>query len=28
MVTHSREQAARIGQRRFEMADGQLRSAP
>ena len=27
MVTHSREQAARIGQRRFEMADGQLRSA-
>jgi len=28
MVTHSREQAARIGQRRFEMADGQLRSMP
>lgn len=27
IVTHSREQAARIGQRRFEMADGQLRSA-
>jgi ABC-type iron transport system FetAB ATPase subunit len=28
MVTHSREQAARIGQRRFEMADGQLRRMP
>nr|WP_307867275.1 ATP-binding cassette domain-containing protein [Variovorax sp. E3] len=27
MVTHSREQAARIGHRRFDMADGQLREA-